>query len=87
METIDYEKIIKEKWNQFEPDAKFFIVPDWVEFAMKEAVRQAIPIILKHAAENAYTDIRFVGFDSTRVVDKKSILSQQQDIEKLLELI
>ncbi len=57
------------------------IVPIIME-SMKEAVKQALPLILEHVAERA--DTRTNDESTSVIVDKESITSQEEEILKLL---
>ncbi len=74
-----YEKIIiNQKSSRGYADYEF------IEACMKEALRQAIPIILKDAADNV--EEIFNKLYDVYEIDKKSIINREEPLRKFFDL-
>ncbi len=78
---IDLEGIYKEK-TMFLSDYISHNLKDKSIDAMKEAIRQVLPLILEHVAAKAETEAN--TYSVSGKVDKESITSQKDEILKLL---
>ncbi len=82
MDKIDFYKILKNSLVEGGLFMKVHHVDSMIVTAMKQSIRQALPIILQMAADNAKTQIKNVS--NGVIVDKQSILNSEEEIIKTL---